>query len=123
MKLLEIPTNHQAGHVLFRDVADVAFRDAATVPKDCHGITDLLHFLETMADVEDGDALLLELADACKQDLDLVVGQDSRWLVHDQDLRVVGKRLGNLDHLFLRDRQACDRRPRVHAALANLCQQ
>src|SRR5450830_1914735 len=123
IELLELPTNHQASHVLFRDVADVACRDAATVPKDRHCITDLLHFLETMTDVEDGDALFLELTDACKQYLDLVVGQDRGWFVHDQDLRVVGKCLGDLDHLFLRDRETCYRRPRIRAALANLCQQ
>ena len=47
--------------------------------------------------------LRLQRSDALEQPLDLAIGQRRRRLVHDEDARVLRQRLGNLDHLLLRD--------------------
>ncbi|GAB3981986.1 hypothetical protein GCM10027615_63730 [Plantactinospora veratri] len=58
---------------------------------------------EPVRDVQQADAPLLEPAYQAVQQLDLVVGQRRGGLVHDEQPRVEGQRLGDLDDLLLRD--------------------
>lgn len=41
-----------------------------------------------MADKEDGNSLLLQIADELEQFLNLMCGERRRWLVHDEDANV-----------------------------------
>ena len=52
--------------------------------------------------------VLFDRADDAEELVDLGVGERRGGLVHDQDLRAVGERLGDLDHLLLRDAELPD---------------
>ena len=60
---------------------------------------------EPVRDVQQPDAPLLEPAHQPVEQLDLVVGQRRGRLVHDEQPRVQGERLGDLDDLLLGDAQ------------------
>ena len=58
-----------------------------------------------MGDVNDADVLLLQLAHAVEQALDLVEGEGARGLVEDEDLGVAHEAAQDLDHALLGDGQ------------------
>ncbi|MPN33430.1 hypothetical protein SDC9_180917 [bioreactor metagenome] len=59
-----------------------------------------------MADVDDAAALVPQHVDDAEQMLDLVFSQRRGGLVEHDNFRLVRDRLGDLDHLPLRDRQS-----------------
>jgi hypothetical protein len=61
-----------------------------------------------VGDVDDGDVVGGEVADDREQPLDLLAVQDGRRLVHDDQLRVLGERAGDADHLLRGRRQGAD---------------
>ena len=66
-----------------------------------------------MGRIENGDAFGLQSGDLLEQDFGLAAGEDRRRLVHDEDARLAGERLGDLDHLLLRNRELGDWQARV----------
>ena len=74
-----------------------------------HAVGDARHFLEPVRDIDDADAAPRDLAHDRKQPLDLGRGQRRGRLVHDQDARGVGERLGDGDDLPAADRELADR--------------
>src|SRR5262245_14204992 len=84
------------------------------VPQHSHSITDLEYLFKAVRDVDNGNALALELADQGEQALQLVLGERRARLVHDNDLALAASRFGDLNHLLLRDRETVDRRADVH---------
>ena len=95
------------------DRRDLGAADLPAVAQDGDAIADLGDLLEPVRDVDDRPALGLERADDLEQPAGLAVGQRRGRLVHDHDLGVERQRLGDLDHLSLRDAQLLDRRLRV----------
>ena len=67
-----------------------------------------------MRDVDDPAAAILQLLNDAEEMVDLLLGQRGGGLVHDDDLRVVRERLGDLDHLHLRNRQIGHLLARIH---------
>ena len=60
------------------------------------------NFFEPVADVDDADALPLDVADDGEQALDLVRGQRGGGFIHHDDARLESERLRNLHELLLR---------------------
>ena len=61
-----------------------------------------------MRNIDDANAFGLEALDDGEQLVDLGVVQRGGRLIHDEDARFVGQRLGNLDHLLARDGERAD---------------
>ena len=79
------------------------------VAHDRDAIGDARHFFEPVRDVDDADAARGDLAHDGEQPLDFGGGERRRRLVHDEDLRGVGQRLGDGDDLPASDRKLAHR--------------
>ena len=66
------------------------------------------NFLELVANIQDRRALGFQFAQGLEQDFHLLRGQNRRWLVHDQQLRVLEQTADDLDPLPFARRQRAD---------------
>ena len=82
--------------------------DVLAVAHDGDAVRDLLQLVHLVRDVDDADALGLELADDPEQLGDLGIVQRRGRLVHDQDLGLERQGLGDLHHLLPGDRELAD---------------
>ncbi len=80
------------------------------VAQDRDAVGDPGELLHAVGDVDDAHALRLESRHQLKQAMGLPVGQRGRRLVEDEHRDLAAQRLGDLDHLLLRPRQARNRR-------------
>ena len=100
--------DHHRDDVVDRDGLRLDRVDVLTVAHDGDPVGDLAQLLEPVGDVDDALALLAQRADDAKEFSDLGVGERGGRLVHDEDGGVQRQRLGDLDHLLLRDLQVHD---------------
>ena len=84
---------------------------------------ELEDLLQPVRDVDDRDAAVGEAPDDGVEELDLVVGQCGRRLVHLDHLGVEADGLGDLDDLLLGDREAADEGPGLEAGDAEAGEQ
>ena len=108
IELVERPADEQAHQLRLRRVGRRDAGDLA-VAHHRHPVGDARHFLEPVRDIDDADAARGDLAHHREEPLDLRRRQRRRRLVHDQDARGVGQRLGDGDDLPPADRQFADR--------------
>ncbi len=87
--------------------------DEFAVPEHRHLVGDLEQLVHLVGDVDDALALGLERPDDLEQMLDLALGQRGSRLVHDENVGIVGDRLGDLDHLAIGDGKVADLRLRI----------
>ena len=90
--------------------------DRVSVSHHGDAIADGKNLLHSVRDVDDRHPLAAQGSDHTKERLDLVVGQGSRRLVHDQEPRLFSEGAGDLDQLLLGNRQLCNRSVRIHLA-------
>ncbi len=76
-------------------------------------VGDAEHLFEAVRDVDDPDPFGAEPGDDAMQALGIAGREDGGRLVEDDDANLLGERLGDLDHLLVRDREVADRAPRV----------
>ncbi len=107
------PADHVADEVGGGQLGGRARDDVPAVAEDRRAVAQLEHLVEPMADEQDRDAAVAQAADDREQPLDLVGGQRRGRLVEDQHARLDRERLGDLDQLLVRHRQAADRRADV----------
>ena len=86
----QLAPHHQVGHVMPRQGLRGLAGDEAPVAHHDHFIRDALDFVQLVRDVDEGDALGLELRHQREQALCLARCQCGRGLVHDQQARAVG---------------------------------
>ena len=79
-----------------------------TVAQHRHPVGDARDFLEPVRDIDDSDASPGDLAHHGEEPLDLRRGQRRGRLVHHQNARGVGERLGDGDDLPPANRQFAD---------------
>ncbi len=105
--------DHHADHVLDARLARRRHADDAAVLHHRHAVGDAEHFLETVGNVDDTDALGAEPCDDAVQAFG-VGGREHRGrLVEDDDPDLLRQGLGDFDHLLVGDREVADRTPRV----------
>ena len=112
-RLEDGPPDHHADDLLDAGLGRVDRVDVAAVPHDRHAVGDPLELLQAVRDVHDAVAALAQVAGDAEELVDLGLGERRRRLVHDQDVRVVGQRLGDLHHLLLGDGEPGHARRRV----------
>ena len=99
--------------VVAGDVGGGVLADEAAVAEHRHLVGDLEQLVHLVGDVDDALALGLQRPDDLEEMLDLALGQRRGRLVHDENVGIVGDRLGDLDHLPVGDRQVAHFRFRI----------
>ena len=117
--LLREQGGHVAAHHLAHDgvsggLADRARGDVGAVAHDGDGVAEREHLVEAVGDEQDGPALVAEAPRDREQPLDLDAGQRRGRLVHDENPRIQGDGLRDLDDLLVGDGQSERRAVRVH---------
>ena len=82
--------------------------DRLTVAEHGVAIGELLHLLQEVADVDDGDAALAQPADHVEELVYVTPREGARRLVHHHHARVVHERARDLHHLSARGAEALD---------------
>ena len=62
-----------------------------TIPQNRHPFSDLKYLIQLVTDKHGSDALSLQIFDHGKQRFHLFPRQGRRWLIHDDQLHVVGQ--------------------------------
>ena len=93
--------DHLLDHPFDRDVLDQGVRLVATVSQDGHVVADSQNLFESVRDIDDGDAMRLEIADDAEQDFHLRGAERGGRFVHDQDVDIGGEGFRDLDDLLL----------------------
>ena len=106
IEILDVASHHQTHQLVFVQIVDRQGIDDLAVAHDRHPVGDAEDLVEPVRDVQDRYAVGLEVPDHLEEALDLLLRERGRRLVHDDDLRVYGERLGDLDPLHLGDREA-----------------
>ena len=101
----ELPADHQRDELLAVELGSSQGGDMLAVAEHRDPIRDPEHLVHLVGDVDDRDAALAERADHAVEVLHLTLGDGRCRLVHDDEPRVVGDGLGDLDHLGLGDAQ------------------
>jgi len=92
---------------------EVLRRNPPAVAQDGDPVDDPRHLFQPMRDVDDPHARALELVDDGEEMLGLGLRERGGGLVHDEHLGIERERLGDLDHLALRDRERAQGRVRI----------
>ena len=117
--LVQLAAHHPLRHVHDRDVSDLFRRYHRTVAQNDDPVADRLHFLQLVGDVDDRRTLIPQSPHESEKNVDLVLGEHRRRLIHDQELGVGRHGLADLHHLLLRRAQFLDPLlgPDIHAEL------
>ena len=103
VEVADLTPDHQADQPVLVQLGDGEGLDDTPVAHDGDAVGHPEDLVEPVRDVEDGDPLAREAPDDPEELVYLLLGQRRRGLVHDDDLRVDGERLGDLDPLHLGD--------------------
>ena len=104
--LVDRAADHQADELRLGDRGDRPVADLLAVAQADEVVGDAEDLVELVGDEDDRAALGLELRDDAEEVVDLVGRQRRGRLVHDDDLRLVRERAGDLDQVLLRDGEA-----------------
>ena len=100
-RLKDGSADHHADDLLGRGLGRVDRLDVAPVAHDGDSVGDLLELFEPVRDMNDPVASLTEVPGDAEELIDLGVRERCSGLIHDEDVRVVGKGFRDLDHLLL----------------------
>ena len=108
--------DHHLDQRILRHVLNGHRIDVGAVLQDGHAVADLHDLFETMADIDDADALALQLSDEAEEHIDLFILEQSRRLVENDktDILVHGD-LADRDHRLHGNGELADLRQRVNA--------
>ena len=95
--------DHHADHLVDRQPVDGPGRDDLPVLHHGHPVGDAQNLFEPVRNVDDADALGTQPRDDLMQPLGVLRREHRRRLVEDDDLDLARQRLGDLDHLLMRD--------------------
>ena len=103
--VFEGAADHRLKQSVIRHAGHVLGQDVLAVPHDGDAVAQLKQLLQLVGHEEDCNALVPELSDGRHQLADLLLAQRRCRLVHDDELGVLGHRLGDFDHLLKADAQ------------------
>ena len=104
--------DHLLDHPFDRDVLDQRVRLVSTISQDGHVVANSQNLFEPVRDVDDGDAVRLEIADDAEQDFHLRRAEGGGRFVHDQDVDIGGEGFRDLNDLLLANAQVVGERRR-----------
>ena len=104
----EFASDHQRDDPGHRRAGGGKRFDGLAVAHHRHAVGDALHLVHLVGDVDDADAMGLQVLDDGEQMFDLGLIERRRGLVHHQHFRVEREGLGDLDKLLARDREVAD---------------
>ena len=110
------PSDHVADEVGGGELAGGGRDDVPAVSEDCRPVAQVEDLVEAVTHEQDRHAAVAKPTDDREQAVDLVGGQRRGRLVEDEDSRLDGQRLRNLDQLLVGHREATDRRVRRRTA-------
>ena len=110
MQRFQVAADHQPDHGGMGELVARQLAHRAPVAQHHDAVGAGHDLAEPVRDVDHCDAVRLQIGDHLQQPLGLRQRQARGRLVHDDDARVERERLGDLDHLPLRDRQIVDQR-------------
>ena len=116
----DLAANHQLDDLVARNIRGLVLANEPPVAEHRHLVGDLEQLVHLMGDVDDARALILERTDDPEQVLDLAFRQRRGWLIHDQDVGIVGDGLRDLDHLPVGDREVAHFRFRIEGNVETL---
>src|SRR6267378_1721214 len=96
----QLATDHPVDQLRFREVPGQGGSDVLPVAQHGDPIGDAVNLLHPVRDVDDPAAAGLELSHEREQLVDLRPAERAGGLVHDEDARVEGERLGDLDAIL-----------------------
>ena len=119
--LTHLTADHHVDQALTVNGSDRNRVDVTAVAQDADVAAQAEDFVQTVRDIDDGDALVAQLLDNAEHNLQLAVGQNGRRLIHDQDAGIIVNGVHDLDDLLFRDGQRRDLRVDVdvHAEIFN----
>ncbi len=109
VEVLHLAADHHRDHLVRGELAGAVGGHRPAVAQHGDAVRDLEDLLQAVADVDGRHAPRPQLADDGQQPLRIRLGQGGGGLVEDEDARVLGQRLGDLDHLLLADAQLLHR--------------
>ena len=110
LELDELAPDHLGHQVAAGEVLGAVLADELAVAEHRDPVGDLVDLLEEVADEQDGDALVAQVADHREQPVDLVAVEARGRLVEDQHPGVEDHRPADRDQLLHRDRVAGQQR-------------
>lgn len=99
--LVQLTAYHVGDQLILGHVLDVLRGHIAAVPHDGHAVRHLVQLIQTVRDINDGNALCFQILDNPEQDLDLMFGQRGGGFVHDDQAGAFGNGLGDFHHLLV----------------------
>ncbi|MFT3849035.1 MAG: hypothetical protein QM739_10210 [Propionivibrio sp.] len=114
--------DHHGDDVVLDAGLRVQVADRLAVLDDGDVVGDAEEFLQTVRDVEDGDAAFLQARQVFEQHVHFRVGEHGGRLVEDQHAHVARQRLGDFDHLLVGDAEVAGARARVDVVAERLQQ-
>ena len=107
---LQFAPHHVADDFIQIGVRHVQNGHVAAVAHDRRAVADLHDLLQTMRDINDGNAARFQHTDRIEQRFDFTIGQRRGGFIHHQHLGIDGKCLGDLHHLLVRHAQIAHQR-------------
>jgi hypothetical protein len=101
----DFPSHHGDDEFVLSELLRLPGADVLGIPKHRHPVREAVDVFEPVGDEDYRGPIVAQAFGDAIQFLGLVLGQRCRRLIHDDDLRVGGQRLGNLHDLLLRHRQ------------------
>ena len=104
----KLSADHHADKLFFIRLFCIFCADELTVPQHRHRIAYPERLFHTVGNINNRNILFFKSLNLCKQLIHFVISQRSGRLVHNEDLRILVNRPGNLQHLLLCDRKTMD---------------
>jgi hypothetical protein len=95
--------------------------DNASVPEDCHSVSQREHFFQAMRNVDDRDTLRSQTTQNLEEPFRLLQRQCTGRLIQDEDPDILREGTRDLHELLLGNTESPDRLPRIDRC-ANTCQ-
>jgi len=106
VEFVDLASDHELGELGGRGVGGAAGGDADAIAEDGVAIGERLHFLEEVGDVDDGFALIAEVADEGEEFFRIRLTETAGGLVEDENAAAEGEGARDFDELLFGDAEA-----------------
>ena len=104
-QIIDLTSNHCLDQICVCDPVYIVGSDILGITEYGNSGSQTVHIFETVRNKDNGNSICFQLVNQCVKLLGLVSGKCCCWLIQNDDLRICGKCLGDLNHLLLRNRK------------------